>query len=159
MLGENEIAPDFRLPSLNDGESHYYGSSGKMAVLIFYKFSCPTCQLALPSLQKIYEAYGDAFYFVAIAQDGPEKTVEFRREYGITIPTLMDLEPYPVSRSYGLESVPSIFMTDSDHRIRYSGEGFVKQELLNLAEELAEKAARPQIDLFENVQVPEVKPG
>lgn len=159
MLLENQQAPEFELPAFDGGKSGLRDADGKIAVLVFYKFSCPTCQLALPFLQKIYDAYGDAFYFVLIAQDDREKTAAFREEYKLTIPTLLDLPPYPVSRSYELVSVPSIFLIDPDRRIRYSGEGFVKQELLNLADILAEKSRRPQIDLFAGENVPEWKPG
>lgn len=159
MLQENQTAPDFTLPVFGGGNSHLYEREGKTALLIFYKYNCPVCQLALPFLQKIYDAYGDAFYFTAIAQDGQEKTEGFRNEYNISIPTLMDMEPYPVSRQYGLESVPSLFLLDPDNRIRYAGEGFNKQELLNLADILAEKSGRTQIDLFGHANVPEYKPG
>ena len=136
-----------------------YAGDGKLSLITFYKFSCPICQLALPYIQKIYEAYGDAFHFAAIAQDGPEKTEEFVKEYRLTIPVLMDQEPYPVSRQYKLESVPSIFLVNPDRTIRYAGQGFVKEELSNLADVLAEKSSRPQIDLFGNANVPEFKPG
>lgn len=134
-------------------------SDERMALLIFYKFNCPTCQLTVPYIQRIYEAYGDAFHFLAIAQDGPEKTADFRKEFRITIPTAMDMSPYPVSSAYGLESVPSILLVNPDHTIRYAGDGFVKQDLLNLADVLAEKSSRPQIDVFGNDRVPEMKPG
>lgn len=160
MLRENQTAPDFTLPDLNGPASHFYdAAAGKLAVLVFYKFSCPVCQLALPFVQRIYDAYGDAFYFVAIAQDPPDKTKDFQKEYRISMPTLMDMSPYPVSQEYGLETVPSIFLVNPDHGIRFSGEGFVKQELLNLADVLAEKSARTQIDVFGSAHVPEFKPG
>ena len=160
MLKTNQIAPDFTLPAFGGRESGYYSSAeARMAVLVFYKFSCPTCQFTLPFLQKIFDAYGDSVYFVTIAQDDAEKTADFRKEYGITIPTLMDLPPYPVSRRYQLRDVPSIYLIDPDHTIRYSGEGFVKQEVLNLADVLAEKTGRAQIDVFGNASVPEFKAG
>ncbi len=160
MLKENQTAKGFTLPRFGGGESNFYqDSQGRLGVLAFYKFSCPVCQFTFPFLQKIYKAYGDAFYFVAIAQDPPDKTDDFRREYGITISTLMDMSPYPVSSAYGLEIVPSIFLVRPDHTIQYAGEGFVKQDLLNLADELAEKSGRPQIDVFEDADVPEFKPG
>jgi peroxiredoxin len=159
MLIENRKAPDFTLPFVDGNSGGLQKTNDKSSVLVFYKFSCPTCQLALPFLQKIYDAYGDAFNFLAIAQDNKEKTTDFRKEYDITIPTLLDLPPYPVSQEYELVTVPSIFLIDEDRSIRYSGEGFVKQELLNLADVLAEKAGRSQIDLFANANVPEFKPG
>lgn len=159
MLQEKQTAPDFTLPVLGGGDSHFYSQDDKTAVLVFYKFNCPTCQLTLPFLQKIYEAYGDAFYFVAIAQDPPDKTADFQKQYRITMPLLMDMNPYPVSRDYGLESVPSIFLVNKDRTIRYAGEGFAKQELMNLADVLAEKSGRTQIDLFAYANVPDYKPG
>ena len=159
MLPINQVAPDFTLPVFGGGESHFYGKESKTGVLIFYKFSCPTCQLAIPFLQRIYDAYGNAFHFVAVAQDGPEETAKFRQEYGITIPTLMDMTPYPFSRRYDIAYVPSIFLVNQDHTIRFSGEGFVKQEMLNLADALAERSGRPQIDVFGDDEVPEIKPG
>ena len=158
MLNEGDIAPDFTLPQFNNGPHRFYDSQ-QAAVLAFYKFSCPTCQFTFPFLQKIYEAYGDAFYFAAIAQDDSEKTAQFRKDFGITIPTFMDVPPYPVSNLYGLISVPAIFLIEPDRRIRYAGAAFVKQEILNLADVLAEKSGRPQIEPFANMDVPEIKPG
>ena len=159
MLDPNQIAPDFKLPVIGNGESHFYGASDKQAILVFYKYTCPTCQFALPFIQQIYDAYGDQFYFVAIAQDGPEPTKQFRKEYKITMPTLMDMAPYPVSQSYQLEAVPTIFTVGADHKILSAGEGFAKQELLNLADQLAEKTGRPQIELFTDPNIPDFKPG
>jgi peroxiredoxin len=160
MLKENQIAPDFTLPKFGGGDSAFYQDApSRMSVLVFYKFSCPTCQYTLPWIQKIYDAYGDAFHFVLIAQDGPEKTAEFRKEYGISIPTLMDLPPYRVSNTYKIDTVPSTFLVEPDHRIRYCFDGFARQDLLNLADVLAEKSGKPQIDLYENTDVPDFKPG
>ena len=158
MLIHKGKAPDFTLPRFEGGESHFYADA-RDSVLIFYKFSCPVCQFTLPYLQRIYDGYGDAFYFVAIAQDGADKTAAFRKQYRITIPTLMDLSPYPTSNQYGVEVVPSIVFTDPSHEIRASFDGFVKQEILNLADALAQKSGRAQLDIFEDAVVPEIRPG
>jgi peroxiredoxin len=159
MLNTNDIAPDFTLPRLANGKDQLYSNDGRLTFLVFYKFSCPTCQLALPYINKIYEAYGNDVRFIAIAQDNAEKTEQFAKDYGLTLPLLLDETPYPVSRQYQLVSVPSIFLINPDHTIRYSGEGFVKQELMNLADVIAEKTSKPQIELFGNESVPEFKPG
>jgi peroxiredoxin len=159
MLDVKQTAPNFELPKLDGGLARLYPEDGKLTLVIFYKFSCPTCQLTLPYIQKMYETYGDSVHFRAVAQDGPEKTREFAQQYNITMPILLDQEPYSVSRQYELVSVPSIFLVNPDRTIRYAGEGFVKQELLNLADVLAEKSSKPQIDLFGNDPVPELKPG
>jgi peroxiredoxin len=159
MLNTNDIAPDFTLPRLATGNEQLYSNDGRLTFLVFYKFSCPTCQLTLPYINKIYEAYGKDVRFIAIAQDNAEKTEQFAKDYGLTLPLLLDETPYPVSRQYQLVSVPSIFLINPDHTIRYSGEGFVKQELMNLADVIAEKTGKPQIELFGSESVPEFKPG
>ena len=159
MLNINDIVPDFSLPRLTNGKDQLYSNDGRLTFLVFYKFSCPTCQLSLPYINKIYEAYGNDVRFIAIAQDNAEKTQQFINDYRLTLPILLDESPYPVSRQYQLVSVPSIFVINSDHTIRYAGEGFVKQELLNLADVIAEKTGKPQIELFGNESVPEFKPG
>jgi len=159
MLNTNDIAPDFTLPELGSRKEQLYSNDGRLTFLVFYKFSCPTCQLALPYINKMYEAYGNDVRFIAVAQDSAEKTEQFAKDYGLTLPLLLDETPYPVSRQYQLVSVPSIFLINPDHTIRYSGEGFVKQELMNLADVIAEKTGKPQIELFGSESVPEFKPG
>lgn len=159
MLGEKQTAPDFELPLFGGQSTRFYVPGAETSVLIFYKHSCPTCQLTLPYLQKIYDAYGDAFRILAVAQDGHENTERFRNEYKISIPTFLDEMPYTVSDQYDLKTVPTIFMLDSEYRVQYAEEGFIKQQLLNLADILAERSGRDQIDLFQDADVPELKPG
>lgn len=159
MLNTKDIAPDFSLPRLANGKDQLYSNDSRLTFLVFYKFSCPTCQLALPYINKIYEAYGENVRFFAIAQDDAEKTQQFVNDYRLTMPVLRDEKPYPVSRQYQLVSVPSMFLINPDHTIRYAAEGFVKQELLNLADVIAEKTGNPQIELFGSESVPEFKPG
>ena len=159
MLRENDIAPDFTLPRLANGKERLYTDDECLTLIVFYKFSCPTCQLILPYVNKIYEAYGNDTRFFAIAQDDAEKTQQFVDQYHLSLPVLLDESPYPVSREYQLVSVPSLFLINPDYRIRYAGDGFVKQELLNLADVIAEKSSKPQIELFGSESVPEFKPG
>jgi len=160
MLQTNQTAPDFTLPFLDGGESNFYGdAAGKLSVLVFYKFSCGTCQFAMPFIENIFRAYGGSVFFRAIQQDGPDKAAEFRERFGITMPILLDQEPYSTGASYQIKTVPSIFLVDPNHTIRYSGEGFAKQELLDLADVLAERTGRPQIEVFGSTEVPNFKPG
>jgi peroxiredoxin len=159
MLNTNDIAPNFTLPRLGNGKEQLYSDNARLTLLVFYKFSCPTCQLTLPYINKMYKAYRNDARFFAIAQDDAEKTQQFVQEYRLTLPVLLDEAPYPVSRQYQLVIVPSIFLINPDHTIRYSGDGFVKQELLNLADVIAEKSEKLQIELFDNESVPEFKPG
>ena len=159
MLDVNQTAPDFSLPQLNDGDVHLYEEAKGDSILVFYKHTCGTSRFALPFLERIYRTYGDSIFFAAIAQDEADVTKQLKDELEITIPILLDKDPYPVSRAYGLHTVPSIFLIAPDKKIRLATYGFVKQDLLNLADIVAEKTGRPQMDLFESADVPEIKPG
>ena len=159
MLDVNQVAPDFSLPQLDAEQVHFYDAANTNAVLVFYKHTCGTSRFALPFLQEIHQAYGDSLFFVAIAQDDEEPTRKLRDELKLSIPILLDVNPFPVSSSYGLHTVPSIFLIGPDRKIQWTSYGFVKQDLLNFADILAEKTGRPQIDLFEGIEVPEIKPG
>ena len=159
MLDVNQVAPDFTLPQLDHDPVRFYEAAENEAVLVFYKFTCGTSRFTLPFLENIYRAYGSSVFFAAIAQDEAGPTATFRSELGITIPFLLDTNPYPVSKLYGLHTVPSIFLIGKNRKILFSSYGFVKQDILNLADILSEKMGQPQIEPFGSVEVPEMKPG
>jgi peroxiredoxin len=158
MLKTGKIAPDFTLPLFDSGNSHLYSSS-KTSVVAFYKFNCPICQFTFPFLQKIFERLQAAFSFVAIAQDAADKVISFRDTYGITIPTAMDLPPYPVSNAYRIEIVPSLFVINEDHWIEIAFESFDKKQIQKTADLLAKKSGQKSFDVFEGAAVPELRPG
>src|SRR5262245_39819391 len=121
MLREGDKAPEFDLPDLSGRRrSRAEISAGKPALLAFYKVSCPTCQYTVPFLERMYRgrANGDIEMY-AISQDDAQSTIEFDREFGITLPTLLDKEEegYPASNAYGLSHVPSLFLVEPDGRI------------------------------------------
>ncbi len=64
-------APEFELKTLDDGKfalSQELGSGP--VVLAFFKVSCPTCQYALPFLERLYVAYAkNGVTLVGISQN------------------------------------------------------------------------------------------
>src|SRR5689334_14241004 len=67
-------------------------------VLAFFKVSCPTCQYALPFLERLYKAYGGkGVTLVGVSQNDTNDTAAFAKQYGITFPILLDdTNTYPV---------------------------------------------------------------
>jgi peroxiredoxin len=130
------------------------------AVVVFFKISCPTCQFALPFIQRLYEAYGDGAGFLGVSQDDAADTEEFRQEHGITFPALLDEEGYPASNDYGLTNVPTYYLIGPDGTVRVDSVGFGKKALEQISKELAEYLGRPLSPVFfpEEI-VPESKPG
>ena len=127
----------------------------------FFKVSCPVCQFTLPFVERIHKAYGnDKLAIVGISQDDACDTKEFRSEYGLTFPALIDAEDYPVSNAYGLTNVPTLFLIQQDGTIAASFTGFDKQGLEGVSASFAEHLARPAVPVFRpDEKVPDHKPG
>ena len=156
-LSTGEHAPDFRLDDLAGGEKRLSELLTKEPVfLAFFKVSCPTCQFTLPFLDRMYHALakGKAQMF-AVSQDDGEATGEFHREFGITMPTLLDSarKGYPASNAYQLSHVPSMFLIERDGSISWSSVGFSKKDLEALGAKLGVAAFQP------GERVPESKSG
>src|SRR5436305_13694344 len=99
MIGAE--APEFEL-NTNQGKKFSVTEVLRRGpvVLAFFKVSCPTCQYALPFLQRLYEAYGDkGVTQVGVSQNDAKETAAFTKQFGITFPILLeDTNKYAVSK-------------------------------------------------------------
>jgi peroxiredoxin len=122
-------------------------------VIAFYKTTCPVCQLTFPYLERIHKAGTLPVY--AVSQDDAEDTREFNREFGLTLPTLLDSarSGYPVSEAFGISSVPSAFLIERDGGIARVIVGWSKRDM----ESLGGRAGAQVFRQGENV--PEWKAG
>jgi peroxiredoxin len=102
--------------------------------------SCPTCQYALPFLQRLYKAYGEnGVAMVGVSQNDAKETSAFAKEFGITFPILLDdTKSYPVSNAYGLTNVPTVFWIAQDSEIEVSSVGWVKADFEQINRKMAE---------------------
>jgi peroxiredoxin len=156
-LTTGQHAPDFQLDDLNGGKKRLSELLAETPVfLAFFKVSCPTCQFTLPFLDRMYrEVAGGRVRRFAVSQDDAEATREFHREFGITMPTLLDSPRggYPASNAYLLSYVPSMFLVERDGTISWSLVGFHKKDLEALGARLGVAPFRPED------RVPEMKSG
>lgn len=155
-LTTGQRAPDFRLRDLAGGEK-LLGELLKSGpvFLAFFKVSCPTCQFTLPFLERVYQGVNGRAQMFAVSQDDDEATREFHREFGITMPTLLDSprHGYPASNAYGLAHVPSMFLVEQDGTISWSLVGFHRKDLETLGQKLGVNPFKP------GERVPEMKSG
>jgi peroxiredoxin len=156
-------APGFSLKALDNKE---YSLNTLIArgpvVAAYFKISCPVCQFTFPFLERLHKRYGaDGVTFFGISQDDSRSTAKFAKEYGVTFPILIDDENgYVVSNAYGLTSVPTIFLIDTDGTVKVSSMGFAKKDLETIAAELAERKKIFLAPLFRPDEVvPANKPG
>ena len=135
LLDPGSPAPEFRLPQL-DGDPVALREvlANGPALIAFYKTTCPVCQLTFPFLERIHKAGKLLVY--AVSQDDADDTREFNREFGLTLPTLLDSgrSGYPVSDAFGISSVPSMFLIERDGAIARVIEGWSKRDIESLGE-------------------------
>jgi peroxiredoxin len=78
--------------------------------LVFYKVTCPVCQMAAPKIDAMAGSY--AGRVLGVGQDPPDELERFGRQFGMDIPAVADLPPYDLSNAYGIETVPTLFVID-----------------------------------------------
>jgi peroxiredoxin len=147
-------APDFRLAGLEGGETSLAEIiAGGPALVVFFKITCPVCQMTLPFLERLHASGGLRIY--GISQNDAADTREFMAEFGITFPMLLDSEDadFPASNAYNISSVPTSFLIERDGTLSRVIESWQKAEIERLGE-LAGVAVFRESD-----RVPAWKPG
>src|SRR5438046_200637 len=76
--------------------------------IVFYKVTCPVCQMAAPKVQAMTDAYPD--HVVAVGQDPPDRLAAFGDEFGMQLSPVPDLAPFDASQGYGVRTVPTVFL-------------------------------------------------
>src|SRR5277367_4564811 len=158
------MAPELSLKAL-DGKEYSLQKLMQQGPVVaaFFKVSCPVCQFTFPFLERLFKRYGgDGATFLGISQDDARDTKDFAKEFGVTFPVLLDEKKngYPVSNAYGLTSVPTIFLVETDGAVKISCMGFDKKDLESIAAALAEhKRIVPAVLFRADEAVPAHKPG
>jgi peroxiredoxin len=140
ILAVGSPAPDFSLPGV-DGKTHrladYAGSP--VLVIVFTCNHCPIAQMYEQRIQQLETDYHDRGVAVVAIQPNDPKAIrideldssdlsdsleemKIRVEYkNLHYPYLYDGETQSVTRSYGPQATPHVFVFDKDRKLRYEG--------------------------------------
>ncbi len=157
-------APEIELQYL-DGKKFSLKEERKKGpvVAVFFKVSCPVCQMALPFLDRIYKAYtrSGAFTFIGVSQDNATDTKAFNRQFNVSFPVLLDpAGKYPVSNAYGLTNVPTFFLISPEGEIDFASVSWSKADVEQLNRRLASVSNATVAQIFlPGEKVAEYKPG
>ncbi len=112
-------APDFVLFSIDEKKFTLSDYKGKVVLLEFWATWCPSCRMAIPEIEALYERFtGRDFIVLSINIDdenAKEKVKNFLNEYNVSYPVLLDNGH--VTRMYAVRGVPTIFVLDRQQRI------------------------------------------
>ena len=147
-------APAFSLRNSNNQNISF--PSDKPSVICFVKEDCPTCNVVMPILQTLFEAYGDVVDILVVGQTTKGNDLLIRN-HNLTLP-LLDDSALQVSFAYDLDIVPTILITDSTGEVILRDEGFVKTDWQSHAEQIATISASPVAQLNWDA-FPDWRPG
>jgi len=138
---EKGKAPGFTLADVRGGKVDLSGLRGKVVLVEFWATWCPPCRESIPDLHSLHDKYKDrGLAVVAISldkgADAASAVGSFMKEHAIRYPVLMD--DGKTSQSYGVTSIPALFLIDKDGRIVKRVAGFIP----GLADDLSQLIER-----------------
>lgn len=131
-------APDFTLDTIDGDETSLWSLRGQIVMINFWGTWCAPCRREMPDLQSLYENNMDeGFIILALATRGDtrEDVLEFREEFSLTFPLLVD-EGDLITDMYSITSRPSTLIIDENGLIVFKHFGPVIES--QLVEVLAE---------------------
>ncbi|MFC2137853.1 thioredoxin family protein [Bacteroidota bacterium] len=165
-------APDFNLPGI-DGKTYSLKdfSQSEILVIIFTSNHCPTAQAYEDKLIKMAIDFSNiSISFVAISPNNPDaipledqgyselgdsfEEMKIRAENkAFNFPYLYDGDNQEVSKKYGLQTTPHVFIFDKERNLRYQGRF---DNIENPYRESTQKDTRAAIlAIFTNIEVSE----
>jgi peroxiredoxin len=157
-------APDFTLSGI-DGRQYSLSAALEQGPLlaVFIKTTCPVCDLAMPYLNRLTEAYGDqGWQLWVISQDDQQTSQRYAQSFGANVPLLVD-DPaagWAVSHAYDPPATPTLFLIGPDGQVQLSGQGFSKADLNAIGERIAgHLGMQPTVVAERDDGNPDFRPG
>jgi peroxiredoxin len=170
ILALGSPAPDFSLPGV-DGKNHSLSdyAASPILVVVFTCNHCPIAQMYEQRIQQLESDYRDRGVAVVAIQPNDPKAIrideldssdtsdtleemKIRFVYkNLHYPYLYDGETQSVTRAYGPQATPHVFIFDKDRKLRYEGrmDNSYRKEMVNTQD------ARKAIDaMLANREVP-----
>lgn len=121
---------DFTLKSITGQEITLSSLKGKKVLLDFFATWCPPCKKELKMIDEVVTKYkNDNFEILCISVDNEEETVKnFIAKNGYKMNVLFDDKN--VAGSYGVNSIPSLFLVDEKGDIVWNHVGLLSMDEL-----------------------------
>jgi hypothetical protein len=134
-------------------------TDGRPKLLWFYKVTCSTSQLAAPKANALAEAYPGSV--VGVGEDPPDALESFARQYGApSLHSVPDLEPFPASDAYGIDSVPTMFLVGPGGTVDDVVQSWDRDGYNRVSARLAELTGSDYVEISrEGDGLPAFKPG
>ena len=96
-VGKRTTLNDYQwqLVSLDGEKTNLVNSKEKVILINFWATWCPPCVAEMPSLQSLYNDYGDKVDFYFVSMENPEKVIRFMGKKGYNFPVQIPIQKIP----------------------------------------------------------------
>jgi len=128
---------DWRIYDLEGDEINFNRSEESLVLLNFWATWCPPCVAELPSLQQLYNTYGNKVDFYLLTAEEPEVVSSFLKKRGFDFPVY--IQRFKGPDELEVQSIPTTYLIDKN--------GVILIEKTGAADWNSEKF-RDQLDLL-----------
>ena len=125
LIQPGNIAPDFKMKTLDGKTFRLSQLKGKTVVLDFWASWCPDCRKDAPEVVRMYNEYhADDVEFVGVSMDTDiEAWRKACQKYGITFPQVSELKKFKetaIAKTYGVNWIPSMIVINKEGKVALS---------------------------------------
>jgi hypothetical protein len=125
--------PPARFPSLDvlalDGPPRDLSQRAQPTLVVLGHADCGTTRLLLPFLERIHLRRRQGTEVALVLQDAPPEARALAREYGLTLPVLLDREPWPLGQALGARTVPLTLLLGPGGVVQGSSTAFRREDV------------------------------
>lgn len=106
---------DWQLKKVETGKVNFNTSEGEVILVNLWATWCAPCIAEMPSLQKLYNDYGDKMAFYFISNEKENKLNSFLTDKQFNLPVYQPLEPAP--EALNSNALPTTYIIDKNGKI------------------------------------------
>lgn len=114
---ERKLLTDYQWPlmSLAGEDSNLNVSENQVTIINFWATWCPPCVAEMPSLQNLYNEYGDRVDFYFVTSEDPKKVISFMKKKGLELPVY--IQKYEEPNEIATQALPTTYVISKHHEI------------------------------------------
>ena len=103
---------EWLLHGINTENFDFNQAKGKVVIVNFWATWCVPCIAEMPSLQALYDDYGNKVDFLLVTSDSKEKVMPFMEEQGFSMPIYNQISNAPIE--FASRTIPKTFLVDKN---------------------------------------------
>ena len=105
----------WNLHGLNTEDYDFNQAKGKVVLVNFWATSCMPCVAEMPSIEDLYQDYGDKVAFILVTRESKDKIAPFMAARGFTLPIYNSASTAPVE--FDTNTIPRTFLLNKKGEI------------------------------------------